>query len=228
MRTPSNGNIFLALLALCEGNPPVTGGFSSQRPVTQSFDVFFDLRLNKWLSKQSRRQWFETPSRSLWRHCSAQKTLEYYHLHALISDKLGWYKRPLIVNFIAPTLAKCQLDQHWNDVGPVVDAVCNHCHLNFSSQFWSYFRFVSEFEFASWIWFEFVLWTSKNIKNYSCIIIFTELCSCTEHPKNCKWQKNCWFCFWRKITCNLGCLINAAADKNRAAVFYLFCHLHML
>ena len=39
-----------------------------KRPVTRSFDVFFDLRLNKWLSKQSRRWGFETPSRSLWRH----------------------------------------------------------------------------------------------------------------------------------------------------------------
>ena len=33
-----------------------------QRPVTRGFDVFFDLRLNKRLSKQSRRRWFETPS----------------------------------------------------------------------------------------------------------------------------------------------------------------------
>ena len=31
---------FSALLALCEGNSPVTGEFSSQRPVTRSFDVF--------------------------------------------------------------------------------------------------------------------------------------------------------------------------------------------
>ena len=44
---------FSALLAYCEGNPPVPGGFPSQRPVTQSFDVFFDLRPNKRLSKQS-------------------------------------------------------------------------------------------------------------------------------------------------------------------------------
>ena len=58
-----------ALLALCEGNPPVTGGFPSQRPVTRGFDVSFDLRLNNRLSKQSRRWWFETPSISLWRHC---------------------------------------------------------------------------------------------------------------------------------------------------------------
>ena len=32
-----------ALLAICKGNSPVTGEFPSQRPVTQSFDVFFDL-----------------------------------------------------------------------------------------------------------------------------------------------------------------------------------------
>ena len=39
------------------------------RPVTRSLDVFFDLRPNKRLSKQSWGWWFETPSRSLWRHC---------------------------------------------------------------------------------------------------------------------------------------------------------------
>ena len=52
---------FSALLALCAGNSPVTGEFPAQRPVTRSFDVFFDLRLNKRLSKQSWGYWFETP-----------------------------------------------------------------------------------------------------------------------------------------------------------------------
>ena len=61
---------FSALPALCKRNPPGTGGFPSQRPVTRSFDVFFDLRSNKWLSKQSKRWWFETPSRSLLRNCN--------------------------------------------------------------------------------------------------------------------------------------------------------------
>ena len=42
--------IFSTLLALCEGNSPVAGEFPSQRPVTRSFDVFFDLRLNKRLT----------------------------------------------------------------------------------------------------------------------------------------------------------------------------------
>ena len=69
MMTSSNG-IFSTLLALCEVNPPITGGFPSQRPVARSFNIFFGLRLNKWLSKQWRRRWFETPSRSLWIHCN--------------------------------------------------------------------------------------------------------------------------------------------------------------
>ena len=38
--------------------------------MTRSFDVFFDLRLNKGLSKQSRGWWFVTPSCTLWRHCN--------------------------------------------------------------------------------------------------------------------------------------------------------------
>ena len=53
----------------CAGNSLVTNGFPSERQVTQSFDVFFDLRLNKRLWKLSRRRWFETSWRSLWRHC---------------------------------------------------------------------------------------------------------------------------------------------------------------
>ena len=60
MMTSSNGNIF-------------PGEFPAQRPVTRSFDVFFELRLNKRLSKQSWDWWFETLSRSLWRHCNGKQ-----------------------------------------------------------------------------------------------------------------------------------------------------------
>ena len=62
--------IFSALLAICAGNSPVPGEFPAQRPVTRSFDIFFDLRLNKQLSKQSWGWLFETLSWSLWRHCN--------------------------------------------------------------------------------------------------------------------------------------------------------------
>ena len=67
--TSSNGNIS-ALLAICAGNSPVPGEFPAQRPVTRSFDVFFDL--NKRLSRQSWGWCFETLLRPLWRHCNVK------------------------------------------------------------------------------------------------------------------------------------------------------------
>ena len=75
MMTSSNGISFSALLARCAGNSPVTGEFPAQRPVARSFDVFFRLCLNERLSKQSRCWWFETLSRSLWRHCNVPNAL---------------------------------------------------------------------------------------------------------------------------------------------------------
>ena len=68
LMTSSNGNIFRVSGPLC-GEFTGPGEFPTQRPVTRSFDVFFDLRLNKRLSKQPWGWWFETPSWSLWRHC---------------------------------------------------------------------------------------------------------------------------------------------------------------
>ena len=66
MMTSWNGNIFRVSVHLC-------GEFTGPRWITRTkasgFDVFFDLRLNKRLSKQSGGWWFETLSRSLWRHC---------------------------------------------------------------------------------------------------------------------------------------------------------------
>ena len=69
MMTSSNGSIFRVTGHLC-GDSSVTAGFPTERLVTQSVDVFFGLRLNKQLSKQSSSWWFETPSRTLWRQCN--------------------------------------------------------------------------------------------------------------------------------------------------------------
>ena len=62
---------FSALLAICAGNSPVTGEFPTQRPVTRSFDVFFDLCPNERLSKQLWGWWFGTLWSPLWRHRNA-------------------------------------------------------------------------------------------------------------------------------------------------------------
>ena len=69
MMTSWNGNIFRVTGPLC-GEFSGPGEFPEQRPVTHSFDVFFDLRLNKRLSKQSRGWWFDTLSHPLWPHCN--------------------------------------------------------------------------------------------------------------------------------------------------------------
>ena len=75
MMTSSNGNIFRVTGPLC-GEFTSPGEFPTQRPVTRNFDVFFHLRLNKRLSKQQRGWWFETLSRTLWRHCNVIKYRE--------------------------------------------------------------------------------------------------------------------------------------------------------
>ena len=69
MMTSSNGNIFRVTGRLC-GEFTGPGEFPAQRPVTRSFDVFFDLRPNERLSKQPWGWWFETPSWSLWGQCN--------------------------------------------------------------------------------------------------------------------------------------------------------------
>ena len=78
---------FSVLLAICARNSPVPGEFLTQRPVTRSFDVFFDLRPNKRLCKHWWGWWFKTPSRPLWRHCNDKEasTVEF------MMDKILYY-----------------------------------------------------------------------------------------------------------------------------------------
>ena len=79
---------FSAVLSLCAGNSPVSGEFPAQRPVTRSFDLFFDLCLNNRLSKQLWGWWFETPSCPLWRHCNHLQII--HLLDNVPSNKSGW------------------------------------------------------------------------------------------------------------------------------------------
>ena len=97
---------FSTLLAICAGNSQVTGELPAQRPVTRSFGVFFDLRLNKRLSKQSWGWWFETLSRPLWRHSNVSANLE-----TIISRALS-----LLIRFMGPTWGPSGADR--THVGP--------------------------------------------------------------------------------------------------------------
>ena len=64
---------FSVLLALCEGYSPVNSPHKRQWRGALMFS------LNKRLSKQSWGWWFETPSRSLWRHCNGHQGIWYRH-----------------------------------------------------------------------------------------------------------------------------------------------------
>ena len=72
---------------------PVTGEFPTQRPVTRSFDIFLDLRLNRQLNKQWWGWWFETPSRTLWRHCH-----EYFSPPCVLGGSGAHFNEILIQN----------------------------------------------------------------------------------------------------------------------------------
>ena len=110
---------FSALLDLCEGNPPVTGGFPSQWQVTRSFDVFFDLRLNKWLSKQSWDWWLETLSSPLWRHSNE-------YMFTLTSTE-GPQNA-----CVKPDQVLCNYNAHINSLWPS-DVLWGHVHVSGST-----------------------------------------------------------------------------------------------
>ena len=116
---------FSALLALCAG---IHRWIPSQRPLTQSFDVFFDLRLNKRSSKQSLGWWFETPSRSLWRHWNATATnnqvtkSEKSEVILKITINIKW--RPFVSEHgLRCRLCECR-DQSWTTIQRNLDCRC--------------------------------------------------------------------------------------------------------
>ena len=99
--TSSNGNIFRSTGPLCgeftghRWNP-------SQKPVTRSFDVFFDLCPNKRLSEQLWGWWFETSSRSLWRYSNDICMTRNYRSIILVSSMPYRYVEAeiLYMNFV--------------------------------------------------------------------------------------------------------------------------------
>ena len=91
----SSGNIF-RVTCPCVGNSLLTGEFPSQRPVTQNFNVFFDLRLDKRLSKQPRYRWFETLSCSLWCHYIAFACQEHVITTCLLMTIIYKYEQDIL------------------------------------------------------------------------------------------------------------------------------------
>ena len=110
---------FSVLLAICAGNSAVTGEFPAQRPVTRSFDILFDLRLNERLGKQSWGCWFWTPSCPLWRHSNGDQCLSSIWLHINLKKSLGytyfvhWCQQLWVQNFLLDTWPSPEFPCTW-------------------------------------------------------------------------------------------------------------------
>ena len=103
---------FSAQLALCAGNSSVAGEVPAQRPVTRSFDVFFDHRLNQQLSEQSWGWWFETTSRPLWRHCNEMAVI--LCIPNYVNVRYKWFYSYRCDNrWYSDKLTLFMLEAHW-------------------------------------------------------------------------------------------------------------------
>ena len=146
MMTSSNGNIIRVTGPLC-GEFTGAGEFPSQRPVTRSFDVFFDRRLNKQLSKQPWGWWFETPSWSLWHQCNEntfQFFLKSFSMQKFEAKITQWYYRlcwkprvalmptlsPLVKPRVAITIACGVTNGDNDDIMTTVGFRCISTHIN--------------------------------------------------------------------------------------------------
>ena len=118
MMTSWNGNIFPVTGHLCgefTGEFPRTDEYPTQRPVTLSFDVFFDLHLNKRLSKQSWGWWFDMQSCPLWRRRNAFTSV-------LFVDVISsWYLWVALHYIVRRVVQKQKQTYRW---------ICNHMGTN--------------------------------------------------------------------------------------------------
>ena len=118
MMTSSNDNISRVTCPLC-GEFMGHRWIPPKRPVTRMFDVFFDLRLNKQLSEQSRGCRFETPLCPIWCHCNALNSygrltgpiltkiyLRYWHCLTISSVIVCGYYIPLVITLISHVINK--------------------------------------------------------------------------------------------------------------------------
>ena len=120
--TSSNGNIFRVTGHLC-GEFTGLRWIPPQRPVTRSFDVFFDLCPNKQLSKHSWGWWFETPSGSLWRHSNGKTSVFLVNRGPGLRCAFGFFVATVKANSFA--VMRCS-HGHWSSCA----AMCGVAWVN--------------------------------------------------------------------------------------------------
>ena len=107
---------FSTLLVICAENSPLTSEFPAQRLVTRSFDVFFNLGLNKRLSKQWQGWWFAMPSCPLWCHCDVYLKLQVSRVRDL----------PISFKVVSLVLGPSASEVTLKDLGEIERAAIKH------------------------------------------------------------------------------------------------------
>ena len=155
MMTSSNGNMFRV-------TGPLRGKF------TGHFDIFYDLRLNNWLSKQSRWWWYQTPSRSLWRHSNVDNRA-YPPGVKLISLKLP---EPIITG--KPYSMKFQLKYqtfHFFSIKNIQAAIRDTVAGPFSSPYAHSISYLLQFETRPWAGEEELMCWILKLSKYQNILL---------------------------------------------------------
>ena len=194
---------------------PVPDEFPTQRPVTRSFDVYFDLRPNKRLSKQTLGWWFETLSPPLWRHLNDPMPQWHFRLDRWVQTFVKTMnKKHLNFNWMKFN-SKCRLQKSTPCLGHVylptvityfkILFLLNHCHLSMgqwgvcimlisSSSFWIYSWSNINYWFLTWKWLPSWLISSvpwANVHNKISWPLMSndriDLCGCATCNMNQSW-----------------------------------------
>ena len=157
---------FSALLAICAGNSSVNGESPSQRPVTGSFDVLFDLRLNERRSKQSWGWWFETPSRPLWRHSNVVPDFIHNFDHYIII-RYGDARQTIQKSKLRNTLIRHIICHH---VQTVKYLCCQIQQNELFRETWFQRKFSLSMSNSNWMSVLQSTWASCNICRLFCVV----------------------------------------------------------
>ena len=177
---------YSALLAICAGNSPVPGEFPTQGPVTRSFDVFFDPRLNKRLSKQPWGWWFDTPSWSSWRHCNYLQKSRFNRVWLLFCNSILyhiWLYDILTAEELTYWVLLYDPSYHIDQTGRSPKVVALFSATNFSSYIIKLLQLHDKIQIKwnyAWIHYNIAIWYKKmcdisflvpNLEAFSCYTV---------------------------------------------------------
>ena len=117
--------IFSALLALCEGNPPITGGFPSQSASDAEIWCFLSCTYEQTIEQTQGRRWFQTPWPSLACHCDF-----FFAKYELVLRENLWSNAILFLHICEKVLSCAKLWPDWTMLMKTRATITVNCYKN--------------------------------------------------------------------------------------------------